>query len=79
MIKLTIQEWSEIFEMEVFDPDGFDRNDPNFEHNVYTKEKFLDGAMRSTCGWNNDSPFMTYTRSEDGKIIMENSNENYNG
>lgn len=44
----TINEWEEIFELTILDPDGFDRTNPTLYNEVFTKEEFEDGLMRST-------------------------------
>lgn len=48
----TYEEWAkELYEnegIEILDPDGFDRSNPNFMKEKYTKEEFEKGLMRST-------------------------------
>lgn len=44
----TINEWEEIFEVKVIDPDGFDRTNPNLFEETFTKEEFEKGLAVST-------------------------------
>ena len=44
-----IKEWEKIFEIEVMDPDGFDRADMDLYKRVFTKEEFEKGLTLSTC------------------------------
>lgn len=36
-------------EVQVIDPDGFDRSDASLYERRFTREEFKAGAMRSTC------------------------------
>lgn len=46
----TIGEWNDIVpELNVIDPDGFDRSDPHLYERRFTRAEWETGAMRSTC------------------------------
>jgi len=47
----TIEGWneSEFFNFEVWDPDGFNRRDPQLMKRLFTREEFESGAGESTC------------------------------
>lgn len=47
--KKTINEWEKIFDVQILDPDGFDRTDPNLYDREFTREEFQHGMMLSTC------------------------------
>lgn len=44
----TIDEWGEIFQIQVRDPDGFDRKDPLLMSRTFNLEEFVKGAISST-------------------------------
>ena len=46
--KKTIEEWSEEYEIEILDPDGFDRSDPDLMNKKFTKKEFKEGLILST-------------------------------
>jgi hypothetical protein len=45
----TIKEWEPIFQVEIYDPDGFDRTDPDLYSRKFTREEFEQGMLMSTC------------------------------
>jgi hypothetical protein len=45
----TIKEWEPIFNVEIYDPDGFDRTDPELYNRKFTKAEFEQGMLMSTC------------------------------
>jgi hypothetical protein len=45
----TIKEWEPIFNVEIYDPDGFDRTDPDLYSRKFTKEEFEKSMLMSTC------------------------------
>jgi hypothetical protein len=49
MIEKTIEEWGELIELQVRDPDGFNRKDPKLMERVFTLKEFVEGLMFSTC------------------------------
>lgn len=46
--KLTIEEWEIIFHIKIYDPDGFNRTNPNLYNEKFTFQEFLDGQAKST-------------------------------
>jgi len=46
--KKTLAEWEEEYNIEILDPDGFNRRDPYLYHRKYTREQFLRGLSLST-------------------------------
>lgn len=48
MLEKTINEWEEIYELKILDPDGFDRTDPKLYERTFDKEAFEKGLMFST-------------------------------
>jgi hypothetical protein len=54
--RLTIAGWNERYatEMQVYDPDGFDRSDPDLYLRLFTEAEWREGAMRSTCRFGPD-------------------------
>lgn len=46
--KRTLKDWSSLYEVEILDPDGFDRNDPYLYTRTFTEQEFNDGLIRST-------------------------------
>ena len=46
--KKTIPEWEEEYGVDILDPDGFDRSDPNLYEKKFTKEEFEEGLMYCT-------------------------------
>lgn len=51
-ITKTISEWDKIFNVEIMDPDGFDREDPWLHKKLFTRAEFEHGMNRSTCKFN---------------------------
>ena len=49
----TITEWEKLMDLEIIDPDGFDRTDADLYKRLMDKETFLFGAMGSTVGAHN--------------------------
>lgn len=46
----TIQGWDEVVgDLQVIDPDGFDRSDIGLYGRLFTRQEWEHGAMRSTC------------------------------
>jgi len=43
-----IKEWEEIFELDILDPDGFDRTKKDLYCMCFTKEEFERGLLKST-------------------------------
>ena len=54
-LKKTSEEWNKFHKIEIFDPDGWDRN--NFQYSFYeellTEQEFIDKLMRSTLTFDN--------------------------
>lgn len=48
-VKLSLSDWMILTGIEVWDPDGFDRTDPNVMSRGYTFKEFEQGSLRSTC------------------------------
>lgn len=46
--KKTIKEWSEVYEIKIIDPDGFNREDPELMTRLFTQREFFQQMMRST-------------------------------
>ena len=46
--KKTIPEWEKEYDVEILDPDGFDRSDHNLYEKKFTKEEFEEGLMYCT-------------------------------
>lgn len=44
----TIEEWGDFFQIQVRDPDGFDRKDPLLMSRTFNLEEFVKGAISST-------------------------------
>ena len=54
--KKTIEEWEEELKIEILDPDGFDRKDPNLYNKKFTEEEFREKMVYSTIKVKWDSP-----------------------
>jgi hypothetical protein len=48
MEKKTINEWEKVFDVVIYDPDGFDRSNPNLYNELFTRDEFLKGMYLST-------------------------------
>ncbi len=57
-LKKTIEEWSDIYGVYIFDPDGFDRSDPKLMERKFTEEEFKKGLWRSTIKVFKDSKLL---------------------
>ena len=44
----TINEWSDEFDVEIMDPDGFDRTDKYLYERYFTEDEFQKGMVQST-------------------------------
>ena len=55
MQKKTIEEWAVEYGIEVLDPDGFDRSDPDLMNKKFTRDEFLDGIIFCTIQFYKDS------------------------
>jgi hypothetical protein len=44
----TVQEWADLDGIEIWDPDGFDRSDPDLWERKVTKEEYLAGISYCT-------------------------------
>ena len=44
----TINEWSKEFDVEIMDPDGFNRTDKYLYERYFTKDEFQKGMLQST-------------------------------
>jgi hypothetical protein len=52
--KKTIEEWEEIKQIKILDPDGFDRTDDKLYDRKFTEEEFDKGLMFSTVSLDNE-------------------------
>lgn len=54
----TFKEWQReyIDDFWIMDPDGFPRNDPNFDNLLYTREDFLKRVGSCTCKFGKKIP-----------------------
>lgn len=50
----TIKEWEEIYEIQILDPDGFDRMDIALHLKEFTKDEFEKGMLFSTIQQKHD-------------------------
>lgn len=50
--KKSLREWADIWEREhgivIYDPDGFDRRDPDMWEREYTRDEFVEGLWQCT-------------------------------
>ena len=44
----TISEWEKIFNVQILDPDGFDRQDPKLGERKFTRKEFEEGMLKSS-------------------------------
>jgi hypothetical protein len=54
MERLTIDEWCKRKRVTIFDPDGFDRRDPNLYSRLFTEQEFMRGLMLCSILWEGD-------------------------
>jgi len=73
----TIEEWENEYRVEIIDPDGFDRHDPNLYNKKFTEKEFLKSLSYSTIRIKYDSPLRNYRQESLAHEVEDSPSRSY--